>query len=189
MMRSIPVVVALAAALAGCSAAGAHPTGSVGAPASSAGAPADPIPPVRDPKNLVGTPPCALLTPAQLTANRIDQPGRPKDVVGAPGCEWSDRAYTREVSMWTDIGPDVLHNNYAQRDTYPVFEITQVAGHPAIRTKNLVNGTSCHFVVAAAEKQTLNVDFTSLRQGLEEPCGPARTLAEAVMGNLPPRTG
>ena len=91
--------------------------------------------------------------------------------------------------MWADIGPDVLHNNYAQRDTYPVFEITQVSGHPAIRTKNLVNGTSCNFVVAAAEKQTLNVRFTSLRQGLEEPCGPARTLAEAVIGNLPPRAG
>ncbi len=91
--------------------------------------------------------------------------------------------------MWADIGPDVLHNNYAQRGEYPVFEITQVAGHPAIRTKNLVNGTSCHFVVAAAEKQTLNVRFTSLRQGLEEPCGPARALAEAVIGNLPPRTG
>lgn len=189
MTRSIPVVLALAAALAGCSAGGVHPTGASGAPASSAGAPADPISPVRNPRNLAGTSPCTLLTPSQLVTNQIDKPGRPEDVLGAPGCVWDDKAHTREIAMWADIGPDVLHNNYAERDEYRVFEITQVAGHPAIRTKNLVNGTSCHFVVAAAEKQTLNVDFTSLRQGLEEPCGPARTLAEAVIGNLPPRTG
>jgi hypothetical protein len=49
-----------------------------------------------------------------------------------------------------------------------------------------VAATSCTIRVAAAEKQTFVVDFTSLRQGLEEPCGLARALAEAVIGNLPP---
>lgn len=189
MMRSTAVVVVtLVAVLAGCSAGDAHSTGAGTAPTSPAGAPTDPIPPVRDPRNLAGTSPCAFLTSAQLAVNGIDKPGQPEDVLGAPGCVWDDTAHTREIVMWADIGPDVLHNNYAQRETYPVFEITQVTGHPAIRTKNLVNGTSCHFVVAA-EKQTLNVRFTSLRQGLEEPCRPARALAEAVIGNLQPCTG
>jgi hypothetical protein len=36
----------------------------------------------------------------------------------------------------------------------PVFELTQVVGHPAIRTKNNVDGTSCFFRVSAAERQT-----------------------------------
>lgn len=181
-MRHVPVVLALAALLAGCSVGGAQSTGAGAVPA----APADPIPLVRDPKNLVGTPPCRLLTPAQLAANQIDQPGQPKDVLGASGCEWGNNAHTREIRVFADIGTDVLHNVYAQRATFPVFEVTQVAGYPAIRTKDLVEGTSCFFRVAAAQTQTLNLMFTSLRQGLEEPCGPAKALAEAVMTNLPP---
>ena len=40
--------------------------------------------------------------------------------------------------------------------------------------------------VAAAERQTFVVRFTSLGDGLEEPCGPARSIAEDVMANLPP---
>ncbi|MGH3833006.1 MAG: DUF3558 domain-containing protein [Pseudonocardiaceae bacterium] len=179
-MRRLPVALLLAAALAGCSAGGAPPTSPT--PAASA----DPIPPVRQPANLAGTPPCALLTPAQLTANRIDLPGQPKDVLGAPGCEWDNTAHTREIRIYVDLGNDVLHNVYAQRASFPVFEVTQVAGHPAIRTKNNAASTSCFFHVAAADKQTFVVTFTSLGQGLEEPCGPARALAEAVMSNLPP---
>ncbi|MBW0011210.1 MAG: DUF3558 domain-containing protein, partial [Pseudonocardiales bacterium] len=181
-MRRVPVVLVLATLLAGCSAGGAQPTGAGAAPASSA----DPIPPVHDPKDLTGTTPCALLTPAQLAANRIDLPGQPKDVLGAPGCEWDDKAHTREIRTYVEMGIDVLHNVYAQRATFAVFEVTQVAGHPAISTKDLVEGTSCSFRVAAAERQTFVVEFTSLRQGLEEPCGPAKALAEGVMGNLPP---
>ncbi|MGH3707053.1 MAG: DUF3558 domain-containing protein [Pseudonocardiaceae bacterium] len=188
-MRPVTVVLMLAAALAGCSAGGVQHAGTGATPTSSAGVPIDPIQQVRDPKNLAGTAPCRLLTPALLTANRIEQPGRPKDVLGAPGCEWGDKAHTREISMWADIGPDVLHNVYAQRATFPVFEVIQVAAHPAIRSKDLADGPSCEVRVAAADRQTLTLRFTSLRQGLEEPCGPAKALAEAVMVNLPPLKG
>jgi hypothetical protein len=185
-MRRALAVLALAAVLAGCSAGGAQLTGASSAPASSGSAATNPIPPVRDPKDLAGTPPCQLLTPVQLTANRIDLPAQPKDVLDARGCEWDDKAHTREIRIYVDISNDVLDNLYAQRGTFPVFEVTQVAGHPAIRTKNNVAATSCTFRVAAAERQTFVIDFTSLRQGLEEPCGPAKALAEAVMSNLPP---
>ncbi|MGH3770754.1 MAG: DUF3558 domain-containing protein [Pseudonocardiaceae bacterium] len=185
-MRRVPVALMLAALLAGCSAGSARPTAAGAAPESSAGAPADPIPPVHDPQDLTGTTPCALLTPAQLAANRIDLPSQPKKVLDAPGCQWNDKAHTREIRIYVDIGNDVLHNVYAKRATFPVFEVTQVAGHPAIRTKNNAASTSCFFHVAAAKKQTFVVTFTSLRQGLEEPCGPAQALAEAVITNLPP---
>ncbi len=122
----------------------------------------------------------------QLAGNGIDLPGEPKDVLGAPGCKWSNNAHTREIRVFTDLRTDVLHNIYAQRATFPVFEVTQVAGYPAIRTKDNVEGTTCFFRVATAQAQTLNLTFTSLRQGLEEPCGPARALAESVLANLPP---
>jgi hypothetical protein len=67
--------------------------------------------------------------------------------------------------------------------------VTQVAGQPAIRTKDDVDGTSCYFRVAAADTQTLIVRFTLLRQGREDPCGPAEAFAETVIGNLPPLKG
>ena len=189
-MRRIPMVLALAAILlASCSADGGQPVGAGSEPASSAEASVDPIPPVQDPKRLAGTPPCSLLSPVQLTDNHMDLPARSKDVLGAPGCVWDNTAHTREIRIYVDIGNDVLHNVYAQRKTFPVFEVTQLAAHPAIRTKDNVAATSCTVRVATAERQTFVVVFTSLRQGLEEPCGPARALAEAVLANLPPLKG
>ncbi len=188
-MRRVPVVLALAGVLAGCSAAGPQPTAPGTAPAGSASAPADPIPPVRDPKNLAGTPVCQLLTPTQLAASQIDLPAQPENVLDAPACDWGNKAHTRAITIYVDTTNDVLHNVYAQRATFAVFEVTQVAGHSAIRTKNNAADTSCTFTVATAERQTFVVDFTSLRQGLEEPCGPARALAEDVLANLPPLKG
>jgi hypothetical protein len=188
-MRCLPVVLVLVALLVGCSAGGGQSPVSRATPALSSTGHADPIPPVGDSKNLAATAPCALLTPTQLAQNRIDLPGQPKDVLGAPGCKWNNKAHTQEIAMWVNIGTDVMHNVYVQRAAFPVFEITDVAGHPAIRTKDLRDGASCNFVVAAAERQALDVRFTSLRQGLEEPCGPAREIAEAVLANLPPLKG
>lgn len=188
-MRVVSAVLALGAVLTGCSAGGGQPAGAGATPASAASAPAGPIPPVLNPKNLAGMLPCLLLTPAQLEIHRIDQPGLPKDVLGSAGCEWGDRARTREIRLFVDLGNDVLHNVYAKREAFPVLEMTQLAGHPAIRTKDDVDGTTCYFRVAAAERQTLILGFTSLRQGGEDPCGPAKTIAEVVLGNLPPLKG
>jgi hypothetical protein len=191
VLRAVPAGLMLAAVLVGCSAGGEQPTATDATPpASSAEAPVGPIPPVRNPKNLAGTVPCLLFTPTQLETNRIDQPGRPKDVLGSPGCEWGDRARTREIRIFVDLGNDVLSNVYAKREAFRVLEVTQVAGYPAIRTKDDVNGTTCYFRVAAAEKQTLVLGFTILRQDrTEEPCGSAKALAETVIGNLPPLKG
>jgi hypothetical protein len=194
-MRAFLAVLGMVAALAGCSAGSGQPddtdaaSGSSAASEASARAPDDPIPPVRNPKDLAAIQPCLLLTQAQLEANRIDQPGRPKDVLGSTGCEWSDRAHTREFAVFVDIGNDVLRNVYSQRDEVPVLEVTQVAGQPAIRTKDDVDGTTCYYRVAAADLQTLIVRFTSLRQDREDPCGPAKVFAETVVGNLPPLKG
>lgn len=186
MTRVVSAVLALAAVLAGCSTGGVAPTGADATPASSPSAPAGPIPPVHNPKNLAAILPCQLFTPTQLEANRIDQHGRPKDVLGSAGCEWGDRARTRQVRIFVDLGSDVLRNVYAKRETFPLMEVTRVAGYPAIRTMDDVKGTTCYFRVATAERQTLVLGFTSLQGGPEDPCAPARALAETVIGNLPP---
>ena len=194
-MRAVLVVLPLAVVLASCS-TGTGPSDDSAAPGSSADstpsgskAADDPIPPVRNPKNLTAIPPCLLVTPSQLDANRIDQPGQPKDAIGSEGCEWTDKAHTREFAVFVDIGNDVLRNVYSQRDSIPILEVTQVAGQPAIRTKDDANSTSCYFRVAAADTQTLIVRYTWLGQGREDPCVPAKAFAETVIGNLPPLTG
>jgi uncharacterized protein DUF3558 len=188
-------MVALVAALGGCS-AGSGQAGdanpvvvSPNRAVSPERAADDPIPSVGNPKSLTAIQPCLLLTSAQLEVHRIDQPGRPKDLLGSTGCVWSDQAHTREFAVFVDIGNDVLRNVYRQREVIPVFEVTQVAGLPAIRTKDDVAGTSCYFRVATAETQTLIVRFTSLRPGRGDPCGPAKAFAETVIGNLPPLKG
>ncbi|MGH3548755.1 MAG: DUF3558 domain-containing protein [Pseudonocardiaceae bacterium] len=195
-MRAVLVVLPLAAVLASCSTGGGQSDAGAGAApdsglsaASGTRAADDPIPPVRNPKNLSAIPPCLLVTASQLDAKGIDQPGDPKDALGSAGCEWTDKAHTREFAVFVDIGNDVLRNVYSQRDSIPVFEVTQVAGQPAIRTKDDANSTSCYFRVAAAQAQTLIVRYTSLGQRREDPCVPAKDFAETIIGNLPPQTG
>lgn len=185
-MRVVPAILVLAAVLVGCSAGGGQLTGADATPASSPSAAAGAIPPVRNPKDLAAILPCMLFTAAQLEANQIDQHGRPKDVLGSTGCEWGDRARNRQIRIFVDLGSDVLHNVYAKRETFPVMELTQVAGYPAIRTMDDVNGTTCYYRVATAQSQTLVLGFTLLKEGGQDPCGPARALAETVVGNLPP---
>ncbi|MGB8961637.1 MAG: DUF3558 family protein [Pseudonocardiaceae bacterium] len=189
-MRAVLTVLALATTLASCSTASVQPDDAdpASAPAAASG-PSDPIPPVRTPKNLSAIQPCMLVTPTQLDAYRIDQPGEPKDTLGNTGCEWTDKAHTREFAAFVDIGNDVLHNVYSQRDSIPILEVTQVAGQPAIRTKDDANSPSCYFRVAAAENETLILRYTSLGPGHEDPCIPAKAFTETIIGNLPPLTG
>lgn len=186
MTRVVSAVLVLFAVLLGCSSGGVATTGADATPASASSAPAGPIPPVHNPKNLAAILPCLLFTPTQLEANGLDQHGRPKDVLGSAGCEWGDRARTRQVRIFVDLGSDVLRNVYAKRETFPLMEVTRVTGYPAIRTMDDVKGTTCYFRVSTAERQTLVLGFTSLQGGPEDPCAPAKALAETVISNLPP---
>ena len=188
-MRALLAVLAMVVVLAGCSSGSGQPDevdAASDASASPARASDNPIPPVRNPKNLIAIQPCLLLTPTQLDTNRIDQPGTPKNVLGNTGCEWSDKAHTREFAAYVDIGNDVLGNVYSQRNNIPVFEVTEVSGMPAIRTKDDVDGTSCYYRVAVAEAQALIVRYTAQRESHEDPCAQAKLFTETVISNLPP---
>jgi Protein of unknown function (DUF3558) len=188
-MRIVAAVLALVAVVAGCSGGTRQADDSDAASVSSVEEPDSPIPPVQNPKNVAAIQPCLMLTSAQLEANRIDQPGQPKAVLGSAGCEWTDQAKIRQFAVFVDIGNDVLSNVYSQRFAIPVFELTQVAGLPAIRTMDDVDGSTCYFRVATAQAQTLIVRFTSLRRDRQDPCGPAKAFAETIVSNLPPLTG
>jgi hypothetical protein len=188
----LSMVLAVVGVLAGCSSGSgqADDTNATSeGSASPARAPDDPIPPVRNPRKLPTMQPCLLLTPAQLDTNRIDQPGTPKNLLGNTGCEWSDNAQTREFAVFIDLSNDVLRNVYNQRNNIPVFELTEVGGQPAIRTKDDVDGTSCYYRVAITEAQTLIVRFTSLGQTREDPCAAAKLFTQTLVSSLPPLNG
>jgi len=118
--------------------------------------------------------------PAQLAANQMDLPAQPEKI-GA-----TRRTLARSRSTWT---PPTTSCATSMPSDLPGLELTQVDGHPTIRTKNSAAGTSCFFNVAVAERQTFVVVFTSLGDGLEEPGGPAKALAEDVLAYLPPLKG
>jgi len=174
----------LLAVLGGCSSTEA------GTPAGPAGAaPADPIPAVQEPRDVTGIAPCDLATPEQLAAVGIDQPGQVakfEEISGIPSCVWRDAARTREVYLSSLTGVDVLSNIYAQRDTYAEFEVTEIAGYPAVRTQNISGGTSCFLDVGVAEMQSFDVRFTSIGAVDIPPCPEAERIAEMVVGSLPP---
>jgi hypothetical protein len=190
-MRAHLAVLAMVVVLAGCSSGGGQSDADMplDAPTTSARAADDPIPPIRNPRNLTAIQPCLLVMPGQLDTNKIDQPGTPKNILGNTGCEWTDKAHTREFAIFVDVGIDVLRNVYSQRNNIPVFEVTEVGGLPAIRTKDDVDGTSCYYRAAVSDNQTLIVRFTSLSPSHEDPCGPAKLFTETVISNLPPLNG
>ncbi|MGI9063211.1 MAG: hypothetical protein ACR2FQ_05270, partial [Pseudonocardiaceae bacterium] len=84
------------------------------------------------------------------------------------------------------IDVDALSNLYLQRESYAVFELIDVAGHPAVLTQNIAGGTRCSLVVGAAERQSLDVDFTTIGTGTALPCPEAERVAEVILGNLSP---
>ena len=145
---------------------------------------------VLDPKNLAGTPPCQLLTPAQLASNRMDLPAQTKKALDAPGCEWDNKAHTREITIYVDTTNDVLHNVYAQ-----LGNLLGLRDHRGRRASSnsgqeqrgwhqlLLPGRRCG---EADDHAPVHV---ARGWGREEPCGPARALAEDVMANLPPLKG
>ncbi|MDQ3276670.1 MAG: DUF3558 domain-containing protein [Actinomycetota bacterium] len=166
--------------LAGCSSTEA------GSPAPPTQA--DPIPAVQQPKDITGIAPCDLLTGEQLPSAGFDQPGGPEqfeEISGVPSCLWRDSADTRRLTAAAILDRDALRNLYQyQRQTYQVLELTEVAGHPAVRTQVLAGGTKCKFDVATAVGQSLEVAFTSYDG--TPPCPEAERIAALVIGNLPP---
>ncbi|MDQ3276666.1 MAG: DUF3558 domain-containing protein, partial [Actinomycetota bacterium] len=125
--------------VAGCS--------STEAGAQAAPTPADPIPAVAEPKDISGVAPCDLLTGEQLASAGFDQaggPGKFQEISGIPSCLWRDSADTRRLTTATILDRDALRNLYLyQQRTYQVLELTEVAGHPALRTQVIAGGNNC----------------------------------------------
>ena len=110
---------------------------------------------------------------------------------GEDGTLWWQKSVTSatanrpevEEITWDGHGYDATHSLGGTVERYHVdLDAPTVVDVEAALGARVARGE-------AKAGQTFTLRFTSLRQGLEEPCGPARELAEAVLANLPPLKG
>lgn len=158
---------------------------------------ANPIPPVKDPRDVtaIARRPCELLTPQQAKEFDLDIPPRQYDAaLGDVGCEWTTTTREREtiqtVSISTFTNNPTLEVAYSKRKGLPFFELTEIAGYPAIATRTNENIPICDIDVKAAERQSFSLTYHSkeLRNNPQQSCVVGKQVAAAVLMNLPPKS-
>lgn len=179
--------------LAGCStSAGAPPEAARSTPAQAA----SPIPPVKNPRDVAAMArrTCELLTPQQAKGFGLDLPPEQRDgLFGTLDCEWMHR--TREREILRTVNVSLFTNNptlevaYSQDRGLPFFELTEIAGYPAIVTRTNADQAICDIEVKPAERQSVSVTYYTKesKNNPQQSCEVGKQVAAAVLMNLPPK--
>jgi hypothetical protein len=180
--------------LAGCGSG----TGAAPEPAGpSATQAASPIPPVKNPRNVAALArrPCELLTSQQATSFGLSLPPKQYDAaLGDVGCKWSSA--TRDGRTYRTLRIDTFTNNptleiaYNQDRDRPFFELTEIAGYPALVSRPLANLPHCDIDVKPAERQSFSLSYDSETFGNnpQQACVVGKQVAAAVVMNLPSKS-
>lgn len=193
-MRTGLVVGAIAAGSVIVVAACGTGTGAPPGPARPSPTQANPIPPVKDPRDVtaVSRRPCELLTQQQAARFGLDVPPKVFDAsLGDLGCEWTtttrDRQIVRTVYVTTFTNNPTLEVAYSKDQGSPFFELTDIAGYPAIVTRTNADLPSCDIDVKAAERQSVTVVYDSkeFSKNPQQSCEAAKQVAAAVLMNVP----
>ncbi len=125
----------------------------------------------------------------------LDRPPRQYDAgLGDLGCEWttttSERETIRTVSVSTFTNNPTLEVAYTKDRNRPSFELTEIAGYPAIVSRTNADLPICDIDVKPAERQsfTLTYDAKEFRKNPEQSCELAKRVAAVVLMNLPPKS-
>jgi hypothetical protein len=193
-VRTNLVVVTLAAALIVVSGCGAG-TGATPAPAQSSSVQsASPIPPVKNPRDVAALArrPCELLTAQQVKEFGLGLPPRQYNAaLGNLGCEWStmsrqqDTIRKVQIDTFTDnLTLEVVYNKYRN---LPFFQLSDVAGYPAIATRTNADLPICDIDVKPAERQSFTLTYESedFKSNPQQSCEVGKQVAAAVLMNLP----
>jgi hypothetical protein len=188
---SCMITVGCVSVLGGCGSGTSAPAEHV--PASSTQA-ASPIPPVRNPRDVAALArrPCELLTPQQAAGFGLDLPPEQYDAaLGNLGCEWISTTREREtlsqVIMSTFTNNLTLEAVYDREHGRPFFELTEIAGYPAIVTRSNPDLPHCDIDVKPAERQSFSVSYDSklFKNNPQQACVVGKQVAAAVLMNLP----
>ncbi|MGH3537427.1 MAG: DUF3558 domain-containing protein [Pseudonocardiaceae bacterium] len=176
-------------------------SGTGAAPAQPSPAPAaSPIPSVKNPRDVAAMArrPCELLTSQQATGFGFDLPPEETDgLFGTLSCQWTK--ITRSQQMVRSLGLTMFTNNPTLEVAYskdhrglPFFQLTDIAGYPAIVTRTNVDIARCDIDVKTAERQSFTVFYQSQEQALknnpQQSCEVGKQIAAAVLMNLPPKS-
>ena len=182
--------------LAGCSGASQAP-----APASPRPSPTQalgPIPPVDNPRDLTTMTrrPCDLLTAQQVASFRLELPA--DQLTGLHGtlrCKWTTTTgAAREIVRMLDVSLSVSNPAfevaYSRDRGFPFFEVTDIAGYPAIAMMVHARLPICAVKIKVAEQQSISVDYEdkSLNKDPRQSCEIGKRVAAAVLANVPPKS-
>lgn len=157
-----------------------------------------PIPPVKNPRDVaaVSARPCGLLTEQQATEFRLDLP--PDQLTGLHDtlrCMWTkttvpDRAIVRMVNVSMSTSGPAFEVVYERDRRLPSFELTDIAGYPAIVTRTSPKSPICMIKIKTAEGQSLSVDYEDkeLATNPQQSCEIGKRVATAVLMNVPAKS-
>jgi hypothetical protein len=167
-----------------------------GPPAGQQGATrtASPIPPVKNPRDIAALArrPCELLTAQQAKEFGLDVPPKQYDAqLGNLGCVWETTS--REQDLVRTVLIDTFTNNptlevaYDKDRNRPFFELTEIAGYPAIVTRTNAELPICDIHVKPAERQSFSLTYESqeFKSNPQQSCDAGKQVAAAVLMNLP----
>jgi uncharacterized protein DUF3558 len=155
---------------------------------------ANPIPPVKNPRDVAAMArrPCELLTSQQAVSFGLDLPPQQLNgLLGTLRCKWTSttrdrhRIRTVDISMFTNN--PTLEVGYNQDRGRPSFELTEIAGYPALVSRPLADDPSCDIDIKPAERQSVSVSYESMEfaNNPEQSCVVGKRVATAVLMNLP----
>jgi hypothetical protein len=133
-----------------------------------------------------------LLSPQQAAGFGLDLPPEQYDAaLGDVGCKWTST--TRDRRTFRTLQIDTFTNNltleaaYDRRQGLPFFELTEIAGYPAIITRPLADLPHCDISVKTAERQSVSVSYESdtFNDNPQQSCEVGKQVAAAVLMNLP----
>jgi hypothetical protein len=79
---------------------------------------------------------------------------------------------------------------YDRERDRPFFELTEIAGYPAIATRSNPELPHCDIDVKPAERQSVSVSYDSkvFKNDPQRACEVGKQVAAAVLMNLPPKS-
>ncbi|RKT53453.1 DUF3558 domain-containing protein [Saccharothrix australiensis] len=188
MRRSLPGLIVLLVLAAGCGGQPGTPTPERSTDNTTSGrtTPSTSNAPRPREVKLDHVKPCDLLTTQQLSALRIDRPGREvaSETYESTGCTWTVNGANNRLVPVTKEGIGVWSGG--SRTGRPA-KIDPILGFAAITVTLPSDERHCDVMVDTTDGQYLVAAFTvspSFVDQFPKPCDGARRLAEAAMQNL-----
>ncbi len=156
-----------------------------------------PIPPVKNPRDVAAMArrTCELLTASQAKDFGFDAPPQASEALfGTVDCVWMgrtrDKAPLRRLSISVFTNNPTLEVSYAKDRGLPFFELTDIAGYPAIVTRTNAEIPSCDIDIKPAERQSVTVIYDSrdFKNNPQQSCEVGKQVAAAVVLNVPPKS-